>query len=64
MMIQTDDPNLVRDTNNRALFPKRSALEEFRKNKKKEQRVADLEDRVESIEKKLDTLIELLGGKS
>lgn len=62
MIIQTDNSDLLRDTSSRALFPKLSALEEFRERRKKEKRVESLEQRVENMEQKLDKILELLAG--
>lgn len=63
MLIQTDNPDLVRDTTTRALNPKRDALESFRKERTKQKRVDELEDKVALLETQVERLLALLGNK-
>lgn len=63
MIIQTENNELLRDINSRALSPKREALEAFRRERAKQKKVEDLENKVSSLESQVERLIALLETK-
>lgn len=60
MLIQTENPELMRDTHSRALSPKMTSLFEFRKTNDIRKKVAVLEERIADQDKKLDAILNLL----
>lgn len=49
-------------TESGALIPPRRALDQWREEQKKQNRIGDLQDRVDSLESKLDKILDILGG--
>lgn len=63
MIVQTENDKLVRDTGSRALFSKREDLLKFREKRQKEQKIETMEDRINSLESKMDRILALLESK-
>lgn len=63
MIVQTENDKLVRDTGSRALFSKREDLMKFREKRQKEQKIETMEDRINSLESKMDRILALLESK-
>ena len=63
MIVQTENDKLVRDTGSRALFSKREDLLKFREKRQKEQKIETMEERINSLESKMDRILALLESK-
>lgn len=63
MIVQTENDKLVRDTGSRALFSKREDLLKFREKRQKEQKIETMEERINSLESKMDRILSLLESK-
>lgn len=67
MIVQTENERLVRDTNSRAISPKREELIRFREKRSKQlridnmdQRIGSLESAISNLDQKMNIILELL----